>query len=578
MVGEEEYRVRDLWICNVPLAPLRPPYLAPLTRSDVHAREVLPIPHAHPAAQELESLLCPSSSPRSLLSRLHPRLVHTLRRHAALFLFKCWSFFLAVEQSSPTGISERIIVDLLLHTDRLTHKWPAMLMDAMKVRFAPLPTRCAHLWAAPSRPYYPGWGEAWFDRPSAAWALTSTLLGEPLRYEYRYEQSSGPLSGPLGMGAEFRAAPYVLQSSTQAASPAQGGVRVGLLDRTDRDSSEVYRRWPHAATLVEMVRRERPSDIASATAFTLDGNQTLKDQAAHVRTYDVIVTTHGSQSVSLAFIRPCTVFIEILSADYLVPGLFGQLVEDAGGVAFFLHAARDVNEAMQRTVAPLLATAHKRNHGWNALHRSFASHRMSGHFETLSARTVFEALLLGAQAHHECLAQSGALGPSLRGDMQGGRHRGAQRAESLEVITAALPVLGGTRFAEGRGEMQDAKEHAPRTSRRCFWCHPQGADEDGNGAGSGPRAIESDNSHDDCCESFVAKESYAAGGYACARCLTRFARKDTHSACGDANASLREHCRLPEFWWRRTGMFWPTDHPGIPWQLSLPHGTGSRRA
>jgi len=179
--------------------------------------------------------------------------------HAALFLFKCWSFFLAVEQASPTGISEKIIVDLLLHTDRLTHKWPAMLMDAMKVRFAPLPTRCAHLWAAPSRPYYPGWGEAWFDRPSSAWALTSTVLGEP---------SSGPLLGRVGTRAELRAAPHALLASTRVPSPAHGGVRVGLLDRTDADSSEVSRRWPHAAALVEMVRREPPSDVASATAFT----------------------------------------------------------------------------------------------------------------------------------------------------------------------------------------------------------------------------------------------------------------------------------------------------------------------
>ena len=44
-----------------------------------------------------------------------------------------------------------------------------------------------------------------------------------------------------------------------------------------------------------MVRREPPPDVASATAFTLHGNRTLKAQAAEVRTYDVIVSTHGSR-------------------------------------------------------------------------------------------------------------------------------------------------------------------------------------------------------------------------------------------------------------------------------------------
>ena len=62
--------------------------------------------------------------------------------------------------------------------------------------------------------------------------------------------------------------------------------------------------------------------------------------------FDLIITTHGSQSVSLAFLRPCTVVFEALAASYLVPGLFGQLAEEAGAAVFFLHSAPTVRDAV----------------------------------------------------------------------------------------------------------------------------------------------------------------------------------------------------------------------------------------
>ncbi len=70
--------------------------------------------------------------------------------------------------------------------------------------------------------------------------------------------------------------------------------------------------------------------------MNMNMNMSLAAQAHRVREYDIIITTHGSHSVSLAFIKPCTVVLELLHDSYLVP-MFGQL---AGGRSFFLQLWR----------------------------------------------------------------------------------------------------------------------------------------------------------------------------------------------------------------------------------------------
>ena len=49
-------------------------------------------------------------------------------------------------------------------------------------------------------------------------------------------------------------------------------------------------------------------------------------QAEAVRRYAIIVSAHGSHSVGLAYIRPCTVLLELLSPSWLLPLFSGLAV------------------------------------------------------------------------------------------------------------------------------------------------------------------------------------------------------------------------------------------------------------
>ena len=95
-------------------------------------------------------------------------------------------------------------------------------------------------------------------------------------------------------------------------APGSRGLRLGLLVRAadrlkeGRSGTESHGRdWREVQKLADMVNARSPnsSGIASAAVFLLH-NLTLREQAAAVREYDLIITTHGSHSVSLAFIRP----------------------------------------------------------------------------------------------------------------------------------------------------------------------------------------------------------------------------------------------------------------------------------
>ena len=91
--------------------------------------------------------------------------------HAAQFLFKCWSFF----QQHPS--LKRYIVDRVEHRTAFRQMWSVEIMNSMHAVFSPgPPRRCAVVWSAPTRYWYPGFGESWFHNPLDAWQLTSAVL------------------------------------------------------------------------------------------------------------------------------------------------------------------------------------------------------------------------------------------------------------------------------------------------------------------------------------------------------------------------------------------------------------------
>ena len=166
--------------------------------------------------------------------------------HTAQYLFKCWSFF----QRHPT--LPRHLVDLIENRVAFKQPWSIELMRAMGASFLRgMPQHCAVMWSVPTRLWFPGYGEAWFNSPRDARQLTAAVMGSV---------------GRLPPGAIV------------------GALRVGVLERgaihygTSKSHTNRARIWPGGEALVDMVRSQPPAGVASAERFYLH-NQTLRQQA-----------------------------------------------------------------------------------------------------------------------------------------------------------------------------------------------------------------------------------------------------------------------------------------------------------
>ena len=380
--------------------------------------------------------------------------------HAAQHLFKCWSFFMEHESY------DRFIYDTLAVTSEVDshafkrNKFARMMVEAMHAKVilfyntTELPRYCGVEWKVPTRLYYPGWGESFFNRPQAAWKLTAAVLQTSL----------------------------VLPQGLLAGESAQQetGLKVGVLGRGKSSTGEDRRRhWPHAIDFVEMVRRQGSSlGVANASEFVLDG-LSLREQALAIRQQDVIITTHGSHSVSLAFLKRCSVVVEILAERYMVT-LFSQLATEVGARVFLMHSGTSALSAANRTGDAQLSIAHS------------SAARNGGRFDTLSAERVFSALPIALRARAACL-------------------RGGD--DDFPVPYDGIPTLGG---------MSAFKSSLQQDSRHCFECVTARAS---------------------CCDSREAISEYADSGFACNHCMERYARWTKSDACAKASRLIGREIR-----------------------------------
>jgi len=323
--------------------------------------------------------------------------------HSTTYLFKCWSFF-----TTHRTATKRLIVDTITPGDRpLPQQWSQMLLAAMNASLTRrLPGECVVVWSAPSRSFFPGMGESWFNTPMAAWRLTAAVLKAPLH--------------------KVSASDYPGQPSLSIGFLRRGAIKNISASDSKQTSQERARSWYAEDDLIAMLQRQPHRDVTFAQAFEL-GGMPLHAQATRIRQFQIIITTHGSQSVSLAFVRPCTVVVEIVKAGYLVT-LFGQLASEAGGVAFFIHNGRSMMESVALTM---------RLQGGNVATQN--AQRNAKDFDDLSAAFVYSTIPTLIDAHRQCLA----------GEDQG------------RVPFDGVPVMGRERFL-------DATQR--ENNSHCFHC------------------------------------------------------------------------------------------------------------
>ena len=222
--------------------------------------------------------------------------------HSGQILYRCWSWFRAMHTK------QRHLLELRRPSDGWpglnSRPWQADLIEAMNATYVrKMPhSACTAVWkqrqsAAPNDPFlYPGFTEAFFTHPEAAWELTSAVERE---------------TQPASYG-----------------NANQGHVRVGVLNRLGRK-----RPWVNAGAFLQLVREQYPD--VSIDEWTMD-NLTLREQVRAIRSHDIIISPHGAQNSNFAFAVPCTVVLELFPAQYFLP-MYLDLAGEVGARAFFMY-------------------------------------------------------------------------------------------------------------------------------------------------------------------------------------------------------------------------------------------------
>jgi hypothetical protein len=237
--------------------------------------------------------------------------------HSGQVLYRCWSWFRTMRTAKRQ----------LLELSRPASHWPGLnarpwqadLIASMNATYTrKMPSACVAVWklrssATPHDPFlYPGFTEAFFTCPEAAWELASAVT----------KQSPGYRSRAVHLN-----------------------VRVGILNRLGGK-----RPWIHSEAFIALVRREHPE--VSIDEWTMD-NLTLAEQVKAIRSHDIIISPHGAQNSNFAFAVPCTVLLELFPAQYFLP-MYLDLAGEVGARTFYMYPGtreRAVRETMAHTAA-----------------------------------------------------------------------------------------------------------------------------------------------------------------------------------------------------------------------------------
>lgn len=104
----------------------------------------------------------------------------------------------------------------------------------------------------------------------------------------------------------------------------------------------------HADALADFLRAKPSVKSVSVVAFS-GGSGSLQHQARLMHGASVLIATHGAGNTNMAFMRPCSVVIELFPALFFIPGYFGSLAQRAG----LLHFPVQVESNASHFLGPL---------------------------------------------------------------------------------------------------------------------------------------------------------------------------------------------------------------------------------
>ena len=218
--------------------------------------------------------------------------------HSSQILFRCWSWFL----TQPVG-ARRVLLQLErpwgFRQPLLSKGWQADLVRALNATYVAnytgvakhrnlsvpldaLYSTCYTLWQTPYKQIlaFPGYSEAWFANQDDAGRLVNAVL-----------------SGT--------------QAGAPPTAPPATATRIGILNRRQNRT----RTWSQAAAFTQLARNEKQLVVDE---WRMEG-LSLAEQVRSMRSFDLIIAPHGAQNVNFAFVRPCTVVLELFPVAYFLP-------------------------------------------------------------------------------------------------------------------------------------------------------------------------------------------------------------------------------------------------------------------
>lgn len=159
--------------------------------------------------------------------------------------------------------------------------------------------------------------DGWFLHPSDAMVLGSIILKEnPCRYQgllkkRLFSQTNNSVTGLGDIGS----------SDGDITSLRNEMITVGLLDRsTDR-------KLLNAKDIMGTSKIGNKSLVMSLFTFS---DKNIADQVALMRGVDVLVAVHGAGLTNIAWLKPCSILVEVFPYGYYLPYYFGPLAEKVG--------------------------------------------------------------------------------------------------------------------------------------------------------------------------------------------------------------------------------------------------------
>ena len=239
-----------------------------------------------------------------------------------------------------------------------------------------------------------------------------------------------------------------------------------------------------------MLHLSATAGVSAAESFYLH-NLSLAAQVAMVRSFDVILTTHGSHGVMLPMVRPCTAVVVMTHVCYLIDQL-AEYVSQVGGVAFLVHKSAALGDVLRCTLHGINDDGHPLSFAYEYAKRG------ADDFDNITAaQIVVEVLPAVVAAHRVCLANR-------------------RECRLHDMPNDGIPRLGGPRPLELGKPSHRPSPESVEAHARGLNCHESAALN---------------------CSGHISAYEYALGAVACERCLPYFRQLDSEAVCARAQAA-----------------------------------------